>query len=137
MEQEKNLFTWRDEFLTKTDFEKWVGMKKENLEKHNCEMDHNGDITDGKYIFLVNSDSCMLCKVYRNMNADFAENRCLDCPLFISGNGCEQKGDTPWKDYLVTNNVEPLIRALEEIKPDLPQRTNEVNKIEEGSNGPF
>lgn len=123
-----SLESWKDEFLTKTDLEKWIGLRKENLDKHDCSMISPKILTDIKDTFMINGCSCQLCTNYRRK-----ENNCFNCPLSLNRNfhACDSKRkdeiDSPFGIWIRKSNPEPMIEALTAIKDKLPQRTNKVN----------
>ena len=119
--------TWLDEFGTKTDLEKWIGLRKENLEKHGCFLNGSRRLEDKEVNKLyINGRTCQLCRDYYNDTG-----KCENCPLDKDGNGCDNY-ESPWEIWIRTGNPEPMIQALTRISGELPQRTEKVNYIEEG-----
>lgn len=88
---------------------KWNGLKKENLLKHNVCLKKNS-LYDGESCFLViNHNSCAFC-------LSFFENECKGCPIFDKlGEKCNEQRDSPYSVFLLTSNVEPMLKTLEEI----------------------
>ncbi len=88
--------------------QKWIGLRKENLDKHECFLDEFGVVdVNGEYL-MINADSCALCSYYQLAG-------CGICPLSEAGYGCELY-ESPWDKFTEDNsNVEPMIAALTEI----------------------
>jgi len=125
--------SWKQEFLTGTDLEKWIGLRPENLEKHGLKFKgkvviENGKsvfrkvvIENGKSVFRVDGSTCQLCR------DNF--RRCYNCPLYqsLGEKYCDDDDDSPYVIFIKTGNPEPMIGALEKIKDKLPKRTEEAN----------
>jgi len=132
-----SLETWKAEFYpveasatriedaTAHSLRKWVGLRKENLERHG--VFYSSDtrrVTDqpvdlfSSYGLVVSNESCALC---HHHNKDRAEQPCGDCPLAISRDGvpCDESDRDEssvwilWGASLSTQNPEPMIAALE------------------------
>jgi hypothetical protein len=116
-----SLQTWKDEFYpihafkavgseleaAKHSLRKWIGLRKENLEKHGLER-KGREISSTDFInfpFSISESSCALCQYH--------DGYCNDCILYTLGNGCEEEGS----EYIIWVNEgdpEPMIKALEE-----------------------
>ena len=85
--------------------QKWKGLTKENLIKHNVEIE-NSIIYDNYDSFTIDANSCALCKKYRNRN-------CCECPLYeLLGTEC-YKYKQPYDDFLEYSDPKPMIKALQ------------------------
>jgi hypothetical protein len=124
-----SLQTWKDEFysdpnvkMTKKQviqhsLKKWTGLRKENLEKHDCRYNGSrGQIEDGYDEPLgIDTGSCALCVKYLNWDADI-NNVCRKCPLYESlGEQCDAYGNSPFQIWIGTHDPEPMIEALEKL----------------------
>jgi hypothetical protein len=119
-----SLQTWLNEFGTKTDLEKFIGLRKENIEKHGCFLNEDCDVEDSEgNVFMVNGESCQICDDYFN-----TEKSCGICPLGKIERGCYDD-ISPWRKWKACKDPEPMIEALTQILGDLPQRTEKVNEI--------
>jgi hypothetical protein len=92
---------------------KWVGLREENLNKHNIIFDDDdGNIGgDGDGSLSISGESCALC-------CNYLADGCRGCPLFISlgGRVCDDSGkakDSPFGRYFEEHTPEPMIQALE------------------------
>lgn len=98
--------TRRDEAIQHT-LRKWKGTQSENLAKHEMEKAKYAEIiglTEEDH-FYFGSGSCALCVHYT----------CSDCPLQQHTNyTCSDPG-SQYKRWVLENNPEPMIKALEEI----------------------
>lgn len=136
--------SWKDEFITNTGNlstdgkNKWIGVRKANLEKH-------GLIQYGIYLYTAGDDpqhsdteavfdlsACGLCTVYA-----FRSEGCPECPLSLvrGGVSCdyvppeeetELEYSAPW--YVATSALpdpEPMIAWLE--KAEQYERTQDGN----------
>jgi len=124
------LETWKKEFYpvpaddpsidtsmkaTLHSLQKWIGLRKENLNKHSVYMfagyvddflDFKSSIDPG---LCINADSCALCKIFRNS--------CFECPLYqVRTRPCdkclEEETYSPFSDYIINYNPEPMISWL-------------------------
>lgn len=98
--------TRRDEAIQHT-LRKWKGTQPENLAKHEMEKAKYAEIiglTEEDH-FYFGSGSCALCVHYN----------CSDCPLQQHTNyTCSEPG-SQYKRWVLENDPEPMIKALEEI----------------------
>lgn len=98
---------------------KWIGMRKENLAKHECARSMYGDLvsvagSQVKQTFGISSKSCSLCVAY--MGRD-----CSKCPLAIirGGVACDKPASqldeftSPWFKWAHAGDPEPMIGYLE------------------------
>lgn len=115
--------------------QKWIGLRKENLDKHECSVtgpahkEHarvvSKDLERIGYL-LISSNTCSLCYHYYNDSPPDEENYCSACPLYQSlGMACDaaswdgtEIGPFARWYYSNGNDLEPMIKALEEIKRD-------------------
>jgi hypothetical protein len=122
-----SLESWKEEFLTKTDLEKWIGLRKENLEKHDCSQIINRIYDKQGHRFNIEARTCQLCANH------LTEGNCRECPLSVSRDffSCDDEMDDenepPFTEFTNNENPEPMIEALTAIKDQLPHRTSEVN----------
>lgn len=119
-----SLKTWKEEFYpidaeyvseedaVEHSLRKWIGLRKENLDKHRISTGWTG-ISDGDEDVYIDSSTCALCQRYFD---DEAVNECASCPLFdLLGKRCDNGDDSPfviWGEY---ENPEPMIAALEQL----------------------
>lgn len=120
-----SLKTWKEEFYpirakhvseeedaVEHSLRKWIGLRKENLDKHRISTGWIG-ISDGDEYVYIDSSTCALCQRYFD---DEAVNECASCPLFdLLGKRCDNGDDSPfviWGEY---ENPEPMIAALEQL----------------------
>lgn len=123
-----NLLTWKEEFLTKTDLEKWIGLLPENLIKHNCRIVAGGYVLDDDdNMFDISGETCQLCDYYQNL-------KCKSCPLYaVRGMECyrdkNEDSNSPWQVWSKKHNPRLMIEWLTKIKAELPERTSDVSMI--------
>lgn len=132
-----SLQTWKEEFypiaakameklkasddlsLLNHSLKKWIGLRKENLEKHGIiysksmnALYNSEDFigTIGASSISINGSSCSLCQRYGNS--------CHSCPLKESrGTSCDadiEETLSPWGEWIFNENPEPMILALQE-----------------------
>ena len=108
-----SLQSWKKEFyspISKTNkknslqhsLTKWIGLRKENLEKH--EVEYNPDFVDITYkesVLRIDASSCALCKNY---------DTCDECPL----NDCQNE----YKAFVKTSNPEPMVAFIQKAIDD-------------------
>lgn len=99
--------------------QKWNGLRKANLKKHNLEVGYLDRIEDEDGDTLgIDVDSCALCKKFVVPNG-----KCDGCPLFESRGKVtcdnytkkefeEEDGNHPFGEWCDWNNPVPMIRAL-------------------------
>jgi len=93
---------------------KWKGLLKENLEKHDCITNFNGDVLGHGGKIEISEATCALCLLYR-----FVGNLCSACPLAVSrGRSCflptsDEDYFSPWRAWLYERNPLPMINVLE------------------------
>ena len=117
--------TWKAEFCTATDLEKWIGLRKENLDEHNCKINNDGNVRDTTTEYIISAYTCQLCTLFL-----LAKDDCYDCPLFLIRNSrCDNtrsdEENSPWHSWVRQKDPEPMISWLQQI--ELPQRTSDVN----------
>lgn len=112
---------------------KWIGVKPENLKKHNVfkryGLRHITDPND-KYDYMnIDSESCALCYWHfynsrDNVDVD-APDQCETCPLYKQRGGlaCDESthsdssdpffNDSPYSDFTERNNPQPMIDLIQ------------------------
>jgi hypothetical protein len=98
--------------------QKWVGLRKENLDKHGLKADCNRLHGKDVGMFTLGSENCALCETYYD---DGSHTPCVDCPLCKHlGYACDsvKVEDAPWRVFTVQGNPEPMIAALMAIQKD-------------------
>lgn len=119
-----SLQSWIDEFITDTGdlvqdgINKWTGVKKSNLNKHDCYIFEGHVEQYSLYGRLKSFDlsECGLCDKYQDGWS------CTNCPLFIvRGNvSCDFKtkreGSSPWHEGIFDHNPASMIKWLEKAK---------------------
>ena len=116
-----SLQTWKKEFyspISKTNkknslqhsLTKWIGLRKENLAKHEVEYNPNFlGITYKGSVLSIDASSCSLCKNY---------GTCDKCPL----NDCQNE----YRAFVKTSNPEPMIALIQmTIDKDLEKKYGE------------
>lgn len=103
---------------------KWKGLREENCDKHNVELDQVGDVVDSHNFsdsFLIDSGSCALCVRSARYNGDFLSNNCKICPLAKTlGRSCGGINDgSIFEKYVENGDPEPMILALEKTVQSL------------------
>ncbi len=97
---------------------KWVGLRGENLRKHNVRL-IGISLTDARAgeRLDISSDSCALCHLYLRTSG----SRCGKCPLVTVRNKypCDiripQEGLSPFHYFALEGNPEPMIELLEKV----------------------
>ena len=118
---------WKKEFLTKTDLEKWIGLRKENSKRHSCWQNIANIVDIQGNSFIIGAGTCQLCTNH------LTEGNCGECPLsasrdfFSCDSEMDDENESPFSEFIDNENPEPMIEALTAIKDQLPQRTSEVN----------
>jgi hypothetical protein len=119
--------TFYNEFLNKTDLEKWIGLRKKNLEKHCLEFDKETmKIYDqiGNNI-NIDASTCQLCLDY------FQNGVCIDCeecPIMIKYfRPCLHE----YSHFGKLADPEPMIHLLKTIK-NLPKREQSLIELLNG-----
>ena len=119
---------------------KWYGLRKENLDRHNLEMDMHGwvlrekdktneDLLNGYAETLsIDSTTCALCyhHLVNTDDEDDEEDSCSNCPLAIARDGIpctswmQDESLSPWTEWTRLQNPEPMIfwlkKAVEEAQ---------------------
>lgn len=94
---------------------KWVGLRPENLEKHNCELsslNHVINADRNQDILSINDLSCSLCIKYHK------QANCYNCPLYKIRNNtrCDSpfssEYTSPWYKWIKQDDPEPMIKNL-------------------------
>lgn len=95
---------------------KWIGLRKENLEKHGLKCNDNSDafINDegSDIFFMISYETCSLCQFYFG----YEKGDCQKCPLSIARNGevCFRPDDeSPYEDFVNCGNPEPMIELIQ------------------------
>lgn len=121
-----SLKTWKAEFYSEPTEEmtkkaaiehsikKWIGLRPENLAKHECYFDKSCDwvVRDDNTtdFLLIDSGTCALCVKYLS-DGDLP---CLKCPLYKSlGYRCDGGITSPFVVWLLVQDPEPMIEALQ------------------------
>lgn len=104
-----SLQTWINEYMT-CDLNKWIGLREENLKKHDC-IKQDNIITNGFHNLRLTSKTCNLCKTTFDKNKQVD---CKNCPLYIFKNSemCDEEY-FKWVEY---GDPEPMIKLLEQIE---------------------
>lgn len=125
-----SLETWKAEFYpiearkvpvedaVQHSLNKWRGLTKENLDKHELTLDEYSVLIDDEdNEFGVDAYSCALCQKYRY---------CDGCPLAnVLGRSCDNEDDgehSPYGLFVEEGNPLPMIAALERaaaLEPDI------------------
>ncbi len=144
--------TWKDEFYpTPADsttpeeaiahsLQKWIGLRRENLEKHKVKILEYAVVGEGRQHFEViqpkdkveiNSDTCALCHHFHDDEDVLVDeeqdewSHCTRCPLYKArdNRACDQcrgdEDDSPWGEFghrfnRWGANPEPMIYWLEQ-----------------------
>lgn len=106
--------------------QKWRGLRKEALKKHNIVVRDAGGALYTKrtdnFVLEIDSRSCALCVKHYN---DWRMRTCASCPLARTraGHPCDttKKGEneSPWRAWVQEQNPEPMIAALEKAEAAL------------------
>lgn len=120
-----SLETWKAEFYpveaqdvpvedaVRHSLQKWIGLRAENLSRHECWLDDNGcdiAVVDSSRDYLyIDSRTCALCEHHRRGGA------CLNCPLVkVRGRPCDDdEGFSSPYGQIYKRNPEPMIALLE------------------------
>jgi hypothetical protein len=122
-----SLKTWKKEFYpipasnsTKTgsiahSLQKWIGLLKKNLKKHEVYVDRIGyliDSNDESDFLPIDCASCSLCWHYYAKDSSIC--LCYGCPLYIAlGNKkCDLEENAPYTIWELTDDARPMINAL-------------------------
>jgi hypothetical protein len=133
------LQSWKDEFYPVDadcvapedaiahSLQKWTGLLRENLEKHDCSIGLYESVTDHSFlcsgvkdryglVLEISSDSCALCSLYFWGRQ---EHEHTECPLYgVHGVNCDdvtsRKGLSPWYMWVYEGNPRPMIALLRE-----------------------
>lgn len=104
---------------------KWIGLRQENLDKHNLFADNDGDLqspsTRSKEIFKIDGRTCALCRLYSDKAI---YGGCSNaCPLIVVRDiPCDQVpfseellgAMSPYTLWTSVQDPEPMIKLLEE-----------------------
>ncbi len=94
--------------------QKWIGLRLENLEKHDVELAPNFRVVHepGTTIGLgINDDTCALCFHHYHESQD-GTPICSGCPLKKhTGLACGF-AESAWEDFVHYGSVNPMIEAL-------------------------
>lgn len=149
-----SLETWKEEFYpipaneNMEDMEallnakrKWEGMRKENLEKHECNV-KTGRINYNAEFFCIGAGSCALCLKY---SPEYEETLnkyvCDQCPIYLSRDeiSCDNLSQeeidlqkysdneihSPWHEFTNNNNPELMLQAIDIAIEYLSKQNNE------------
>jgi len=118
-----SLKSWKAEFYTidaknvseenavAHSLQKWIGLRPENLNKHEVSFLANNVIGDDSNILDIDGESCALC--VHHVHHVVAQNHCKECPLLVYlGKTCDGEPDSPYGYWLDTADPEPMISAL-------------------------
>ena len=108
---------------------KWIGLRPENLAKHQVtSADYHG-VTDGADRMYVGGDACALCHLHHDEDwyeeddeEEGVGDACGDCPLKLARGGvpCDNVRKTeqksPWGYWNDRNDPEPMILWLTRAK---------------------
>lgn len=111
--------TWKQEFF-EADFQqerqcqqslkKWIGLRKENLEKHKCAREWNTILDVQRKGIRITAGTCSLC--HFNYETDELDE-CEGCPLYKHlGVSCDACSTSPYSFWLLSSDPEPMIKAL-------------------------
>jgi len=122
-----SLKTWKEEFYPIPAYEckeedaleqslnKWIGLRKKNIDKHELVIDSSGDLQGKGGEFVIDDESCSLCKFYLH-RFDNEKEDCVRCPLYKSNNNvsCGEGYDSPHSTYCYSldHDPEPMIRLI-------------------------
>lgn len=138
-----SLKSWREEFypiniediqnfkelseyeLIQISLTKWLGLLKENLDKHDVDTEHKkvfethwlDNFQNCEDYVEIAAESCSLCVrfLYRdNPHNPYPTYACFECPLYkaLGDKRCDDYGE-PFHIWICTSNPEPMIKALE------------------------
>lgn len=110
--------------VAKHSLQKWIGLRKSNLEKHGVkragcdliESSVDSSSSDYRFYAIAASSHCSLC--VRFLNTSHPKDKCADCPLYQARGDyrCDRttsrEGISPWSEYRANGNPEPMILAL-------------------------
>jgi|GEM_PF-3278397 len=125
-----SLTTWRKEFYPtfaqdatsenaiEHSIRKWVGLRSENLQKHNVTT-NGSSLHDGANSLWIDASTCALCVVYYD-HSERTVSACSRCPLFrVRGNvACdkarpeEKPNREPYFLFTALRDPEPMIDWL-------------------------
>ena len=120
------LESWKEEFYPQYPIEsmtkmqaikhsiiKWTGLRKENLSRHDLQVDNEGDIKYKGDYFFIDGGSCALCVKYFSKIHPSCEN----CPLYkLLGNSCDAPTvSSPFNIWQDREDPEPMIAALQKL----------------------
>ena len=98
-----------EEYITHA-LRKYIGTRKENLVRHEVTLRGMTLMDDSdKSMFRLDSETCALCVHYE----------CPYCPLHLIDihlSSCSDQMGSPWFEFKVYGNPEPMIARLEEIQ---------------------
>lgn len=97
---------------TRHSLQKWIGLRKGNLERHAVRKGVTA-LHDSKTEFFIDADTCALCVAHY-------DRECVRCPLYkqLGNNKCYAKMFTTrypaeYNIWVNQGNPEPMIAALE------------------------
>lgn len=120
-----------DVALVKHSLQKWIGLRDENLHKHNLHkvMHESNPIlssADNRYEFRISGENCALCLAHAiEVEDEYTVHACETCPIYKSRGGfacdeCDEHASNeelssvnPWSEFVDYNDPEPMIEALE------------------------
>lgn len=101
----------------------WQGLLAENLNKHNCKIDNDLNVTDEKGIafFTISASSSMLC-----------QHPCKNCIITeVRGRNCYtttyKETISPWESFNKNHDPTPMILLLSKVESQLEKRDMFVN----------
>lgn len=115
---------------TRHSLQKWIGLRKENLERHNLSKGLRIIMDNiNSNILAIETESCSLCRNY-------IKTDCKGCPLYIQRGSFKCDKETqeednnkklypPYQTWLFKNNPESMIAALEATLQTLTTPPNE------------
>lgn len=116
--------SWKEEFYpidahevekedaAKHSLQKWIGLRKVNLDKHNVRLEVT-EVRNDTSRFQFSDDTCALCVYYYSPKI-FSERKCGNCPITkILGKACDADYNSPWYLFADAGKIEPMISVLE------------------------
>lgn len=121
---------------TRHSLQKWIGLRPDNLKRHNLRKGCRSIIEPlAANSLAIESETCALCVAHCINKQD---NRCESCPLYAQRNNtyCDSRTNeehendnrSPYHTFTVDGNPEPMIAALEATLQTLTTPPNETKQ---------